>query len=629
MDTFIIKKRKACEDGVCEEQNVAAIEQMTQESSERSVSVCKKCKGKISNPRSYNKDYMKLGFTFSGNENHPCPQCLVCGEILENESMSPNKLKQHFTTKHSHLSEKPVEYFIELSKSIRKQSASFTKRMKTSEKAQKASYLVAQTIAKNKEPHTVAETTIKQSCCAIVRAMFGPEFEMEVNKIPLTDNTIGRCIQDMSANIKLQMKDIFQDDMIFTLQLDESKDVSGLAQLLVFIRFIHTDRIIEQFLCCLELPLRTRGGDIFKTLDCFMKENNLRWLNCVGVCTEGAPQCSIKGFIALAKKENENIIFTHSVIHREVLVAQTIGNELTTVMEEVIQMVNYIKRRPLHSRIFPNICEQMGAGFKKLLLHTDDRWLSRGSVLCRVYELREMMLNFFVKNQQQKYCDLIQNKLWCAKLAYLADIFEHLNNINTSMQGKGENILTAVDKMSALRDKIKIWQRKVNEGNFEMFPKTDECQLKDTVSSLIVDHLPVLARQVYDYFPNLEIQDYDWIRNPFLSTATGNFTLTEEEELAEVKNDRSMLMMHAEGDLDSFWISVTKMHPNIGKKALKILLQFSTTYICEESFSTMTNLNTLKCGCLKMLDDEMRVSLSNIQPNIEQLCSSYPPRISH
>ncbi|XP_053545292.1 zinc finger BED domain-containing protein 5-like [Bombina bombina] len=633
MDKFLIQKRKAIEDDVCDEQNLADIEETTQESTvERSVVVPKKSKGKMFKPRLYNKDYMKLGFTFSGNENNPCPKCIVCGEILANESMVPNKLKRHLNTKHSHLSEKPVEYFIELSKYIKKQSASFTKRMKTSEKAQKASYLVAQIIAKNKEPHTIAETTIKESCCAIVRTMFGPEFEIEVNKIPLADNTIGRRIQDMSDDIKQQIMDIFQDDnMMFALQLDESTDVSGLAQLLVFIRFIHTDRIIEQFLCCLELPMRTRGEDIFKTLDCFMKENNLQWLNCVGICTDGAPSMvgSTKGFIALAKKENENIIFTHCFLHREALVAQTIGNELRKVLDKVVQMVNYIKSRPLQSRLFAHICEEMGARFKKLLMHTEVRWLSRGRVLCRVYELREMMLKLFEENQQIEFCNLIQNNLWCTKLAYLADIFEHLNKINTSMQGKGENMLTAVDKICAMRDKIAIWKRKVTEGNFEMFSKTAECELKCEISSLIVDHLTLLGEKVQHYFPNVEIQDYDWIRNPFLTTATRDFSLIEEEELADLKNDRNLLMMYEDGDLHRFWICISKMHPNIAKKALRILLQFSTTYICEVSFSTMTNLKTLKRGSLKMLDDEMRVSLSDIPPNIQKLCSSHQAHTSH
>ena len=84
--------------------------------------------------------------------------------------------------------------------------------MKMSSKAQEASYLVAQIIAKNKEPHTIAETSIKKSCCAIVRTMFGPEFEAEVNKIPLADNTIERRIEHMSDEIKQQMKGIFQEN---------------------------------------------------------------------------------------------------------------------------------------------------------------------------------------------------------------------------------------------------------------------------------------------------------------------------------------------------------------------------------------------------------------------------------
>jgi hypothetical protein len=77
--------------------------------------------------------------------------------------MVSNKLKRHFIIKHSHLSEKLVEYFIDLSKSIKKQSATFTKRKKTSEKVQEASYLVAQIIAKNKELHYIAETTIERN----------------------------------------------------------------------------------------------------------------------------------------------------------------------------------------------------------------------------------------------------------------------------------------------------------------------------------------------------------------------------------------------------------------------------------------------------------------------------------
>ena len=142
------------------------------------------------------------------------------------------------------------------------------------------------------EPHTTAETTVLQSCCAIIRTMFGPELEKEVKKIPLADNTIGRRIQHMSEDIKQQIKIIFKvENVMFALQLDESMDISGFSQLLVFIRFIHNEKIIEQFLCCQEMLMRTTGEDIFKIVNGFMKENNLLWTSCVEilVCTGSAP----------------------------------------------------------------------------------------------------------------------------------------------------------------------------------------------------------------------------------------------------------------------------------------------------------------------------------------------------
>ena len=179
-----------------------------------------------------------------------------------------------------------------------------------------------------------------------------------------------------------------------------------------------------------------------------------------------------------------------------------------------------------------------------------------------------MMLQLFRENIHNEFCDLIQNKIWCTKLAYLADIFEHLNKLNTSMQGKKENVLTSVDKICAIRDMITIWIRKVKESNFESFPKTVGCELKNYISLLIVDHLLLLQNKIDNYFPNLEIQDYDWIRNSFISTDTRNLSLIEEDELAEIKNDRSLLfMMYKESDLDRFWVCVSRIHLNIGNKA--------------------------------------------------------------
>ena len=96
---------------------------------------------------------------------------------------------------------------------------------------------------------------------------------------------------------------------------------------------------------------------------------------------------SIKGFVSLAKRENSDIITTHCFLHREVLVGKTLGSDLKKVLNKVVKMVNYIKSRPLKSRLFAKLCKEMGANYANLLLHTEVRWLSRGKALSRVYEL--------------------------------------------------------------------------------------------------------------------------------------------------------------------------------------------------------------------------------------------------
>ena len=96
----------------------------------------------------------------------------------------------------------------------------------------------------------------------------------------------------------------------------------------------------------------------------------------------------------------------------------------------------------------------MEANYENLLLHTEARWLSRGKALSRVYALKEEMLAFFTLEKQEQFCDLLCDDIWVSKLAYLVDIFDHLNKTNSSMQGNSENLLSSTDKMRAFQEKL-------------------------------------------------------------------------------------------------------------------------------------------------------------------------------
>jgi len=89
------------------------------------------------------------------------------------------------------------------------------------------------------------------------------------------------------------------------------------------------------------------------------------------------------------------------------------------------------------------------------IIHTEVRWLSKGKVLTRFYELHNELLIYFTM-ENSKYCDLLSAEIWCSKLAFQAYIFEHLNHLNSSMQGENESILSSTDKLHGFKDKLNM-----------------------------------------------------------------------------------------------------------------------------------------------------------------------------
>jgi hypothetical protein len=69
-------------------------------------------------------------------------------------------------------------------------------------------------------------------------------------------------------------------------------------------------------------------------------------------------------------------------------------------MNVVIKSVNYIKTQPLKRRLFAQICVEMGVQYKSLLFYCNSRWLSRGNIVARVYDLREEFALFLEGENQ-------------------------------------------------------------------------------------------------------------------------------------------------------------------------------------------------------------------------------------
>jgi hypothetical protein len=90
----------------------------------------------------------------------------------------------------------------------------------------------------------------------------------------------------------------------------------------------------------------------------------------------------------------------------------------------------------------------MGSVHTKLLLHTEVRWLFRSKILLRIFELKDE-IRIFLLEHKSTLAEHFLNKNWLVILSYLSDIFDKLNSLNLSLQGKNINILFLSDKIDA------------------------------------------------------------------------------------------------------------------------------------------------------------------------------------
>lgn len=101
--------------------------------------------------RQYQESYLKYGFIATGDPHAPSPLCIICGDKLANEAMKPSKLLRHIENKHPTLKDKPLEFFQRKKCEHEGQKQLLRATTSTNASALRASYLVANHIAKAKK----------------------------------------------------------------------------------------------------------------------------------------------------------------------------------------------------------------------------------------------------------------------------------------------------------------------------------------------------------------------------------------------------------------------------------------------------------------------------------------------
>ena len=249
---------------------------------------------------------------------------------------------------------------------------------------------------------------------------------------------------------------------------------------------------------------RTSADEIICCLDNHFTFKDLDWKNCVGVCTNGAAlMTGIHCGVTKQILERAEAKWIHCFLHRQNLATRQMSPELHDILSVAVKTANFIKKNALHSQCFAAMCDRLNSDHLQLLYHCKVRWLSKGCVFNHLFEMRHKV-NTFLNDQHSPLADHYVDDCFCAKLAYLLDIFDQLNQLNLSMQGRSSSLFLVADKIEGLKKKIDLWEKRVNNLQYEMFPLLNE-NIKTSphmdTSEQIIQHLTQLSHKFDSYFP--------------------------------------------------------------------------------------------------------------------------------
>ncbi|KFD64282.1 hypothetical protein M514_23566, partial [Trichuris suis] len=379
----------------------------------------------------------------------------------------------------------------------------------------------------------------------------------------------------------------------FSLQIDETTLQDNDALLMAYVRFWNANTLMEEMLFARKIRSDTKGLTIFGEIQNYFNENNIPFQNVIACATDGAASMvgRYRGFIAHLKRVLPSVFTIHCVIHREHLVSKKI--------------------------VFSGNCEENNEYADTLLLHTEVRWLSKGNCLQRFDALWKTIVAFM---SEKEYEDkLVEAK---ADIFYLADMFEKFNSLNKALQGRDNNLMNSKAASIGITSAV----------TFLQFPnlKTIAEEVNDDDPVVYVNHLKQIQKDMEERFHDLvNLNISDWIVDPFGVSAVEVDTEIQES-LIDLQSDTTARRQFDHYGKD-FWVKndLPNKLPALWEKVQIFFIAFPSTYLVECGFRKVAALTKSRNRMDVATRGDLRLSLSNLEPDIMKLAKNCQPQGSH
>ena len=174
----------------------------------------------------------------------------------------------------------------------------------------------------------------------------------------------------------------------------------------------------------------TRGEDIAQAILECTDRMQLDLSKFVSATTDGAPAMVglHKGAIAVLQNHVASLGFSNTIIklkciiHQEVLASKVTHLDMTGLMSTEVKIINFVLARGLNHRQFRSLLEEMNPQYQDMVYFCEVRWLSRGAMLQRFYDLRNEIVTFLKEKNASFGIDKLGDPDWLTDLAFLTDL---------------------------------------------------------------------------------------------------------------------------------------------------------------------------------------------------------------
>ncbi|XP_042338408.1 SCAN domain-containing protein 3-like [Plectropomus leopardus] len=576
------------------------------------------------------------------------PVCLICNEVVA--VCKEYNIRRHHETKHGNF--KAAYPLQTLTAGYAHSSKILVRGLTAQQKVTSASLKAAWVLTRHNKPFTDAEV-FKEVMVAVLEEL-ATDKSMDgvitsVKQVPLSARSASRRIDALSDAVHgVIISDLSQAEY-FSLAIDESTDNTDVSQMCVYVRYFDGKEFREELLSLIPLEGNATGEVIFTKLEELFKLHSLSFEKINLIVTDGAPAmvgCH-RGLVSRMKEIAPQMHGLHCLIHQSVLCARLSG-ELKGVMDKVMRVINFVRgTSSTQHRLFRQlVAESEEAIYDDLLLHNDVRWLSKGKALERLCALLDEVKAFLRLSKIRAAGDhlaFLEDEMAMSNVAFLTDIFGHLNQLNMQLQGRDKTIVDLVEKLELFTKKLELFQSDISSGRLLHFT-TLKSQGRGKVTGLMVDFVKQLRANFKSRFEDYSIPRdiIAFVRDP-LTVQSADFSSLAKKiipsldeaafQLELIDFQTSSLVSDAlrAQSLEDFWIACSEEYRWIKKLAFYVLTMFPSTYTCELSFSSMNAIKTHARNRLtrKNLENCLWIKLTSMSPDIQKIVTEGRCQFSH